>query len=166
MVGIDRVIERAGVAKASLYNTFGSKDELIRAYLQDRHQRTERRVTAALAKLDTPREKILAIFDVQGAYFASSNFRGCAFMNASAESQRGGTVEQASDEFRDWFRTLFTDLATEAGAADPAALAGQLVLLYDGSAMSGRMDRNPDAFADARVIAAILIDAAIAASVS
>src|SRR4051794_12868607 len=77
-VGIDRVIERAGVAKASLYNTFGSKDELIRAYLQDRHRRTEGRLTAAMEKVSTPREKVLAIFTSQQAYFEASNFRGCA----------------------------------------------------------------------------------------
>ena len=42
-VGIDRVIERAGVAKASLYSTFGSKEELVRAYLDERHARDPRK---------------------------------------------------------------------------------------------------------------------------
>ena len=46
-VGIDRIIEQAGVAKASLYNTFGSKDELVRAYLQTRHDSVTQRITAA-----------------------------------------------------------------------------------------------------------------------
>src|ERR1700709_269593 len=92
-VGIDRVIERAGVAKASLYNTFGSKDELIRAYLHERHPRLERRITNALEQYDTPREKILGVFTSQAEYFARADYRGCAFMNAGAESQPGGTVE-------------------------------------------------------------------------
>src|SRR3984885_1482784 len=90
-VGIDRVIERAGVAKASLYNTFGSKDELIRAYLKLRHARTEARLTAAMATVETPREKLMAIFGAQQAYFEHSQFRGCAFMNASAESLPGSS---------------------------------------------------------------------------
>src|SRR5690349_17397815 len=55
-VGIDRVIERAGVAKASLYDTFGSKDALIRAYLEARHDARKARLTAWLERYETPRE--------------------------------------------------------------------------------------------------------------
>src|SRR5215469_1007093 len=65
-VGIDRVIEKAGVAKASLYNTFGSKDELVRAYLEFRHARIARRYAAHLEPLTTPREKLLGVFEAQG----------------------------------------------------------------------------------------------------
>jgi AcrR family transcriptional regulator len=161
-VGIDRVIERAGVAKASLYNAYGSKDELIKAYLQGRHARTERRINAALEQYSSPRDKLLGIFIAQGELYASSQFRGCAFINASAESPAGGSVEQASDEYRDWLRELFRGLAADAGAADPSVLAGQLVLIYDGSAMSTRMDRDPSVFASGQQIAALLIDNACA----
>ena len=159
-VGIDRVIERAGVAKASLYNTFGSKDELIRAYLQQRHARTEARLAAAMATESTPRGKLMAIFTAQQKYFEESLFRGCAFMNASAESLPGSSVEQASDEYRAWFRGVFRGLADEAGIADPDLVAGRLVLIYDGTAMSARMDRTAGAFDDARLLAGMVFDAA------
>src|SRR5580693_4032648 len=56
-VGIDRVIEQAGVAKASLYNTFGSKDELVRAYLETRQASVAQRITRAVERYDTPRER-------------------------------------------------------------------------------------------------------------
>src|ERR1700679_96530 len=56
-VGIDRIIEQAGVAKASLYNTFGSKDELVRAYLETRHASVTQRITRAVERYDTPRER-------------------------------------------------------------------------------------------------------------
>src|SRR5262245_45454507 len=62
-VGIDRVIEKAGVAKASLYSLFGSKDELVRAYLMGRHERRERRLTETLDAFDGPRAKLLGTFD-------------------------------------------------------------------------------------------------------
>ena len=58
-VGIDRVIERAGVAKASLYNTFGSKDELVRAYLEGRHARVAARITRYLERYSDPRDRLL-----------------------------------------------------------------------------------------------------------
>jgi len=161
-VGIDRVIEQAGVAKASLYSTFGSKDALIRAYLAARLAARQERVARALAGCETPRERLLAVFDVLDELAAESGFRGCAFMNASAEARPGSAAEALSQESRSWTRALFRDLARETGAADPERLADQLVLLYDGALVGARMDQNPSAAASARAVAAALIDAATA----
>ena len=70
-VGIDRVIERAGVAKASLYSTFGSKEELVGAYLEERHARIVGRLRAAVEAVDPgdPVARILAVFDAQAEIF-------------------------------------------------------------------------------------------------
>jgi AcrR family transcriptional regulator len=159
-VGIDRIIEHAGVAKASLYSSFGSKDGLIRAYLEGRHQRRRERLLAALERYDTPRDRLLGVFDVLAELAASPSFRGCAFYNASAESPAGGVVQQVCDENRAWTRALFTDLARDAGARDPQALAAQLVVLYDGSSVGARMDRTAAAASTSRAVAAALLDAA------
>lgn len=161
-VGIDRVIERAGVAKATLYSAFGSKDELIRAYLQARHAARRERTTRKLARYHAPRERLLGMFDVLGESFAEPGFRGCAFVNASAEARPGSAVEEVSDESRAWVRSLFTELGRAAGVADPGQLARQLTLLYDGATVSARMDRDPAAAAAARTVAAALVDAALA----
>jgi AcrR family transcriptional regulator len=163
-VGIDRIIEHAGVAKASLYNSFGSKEELVRAYLEARHAASTGRITAAMAGHTDPRDKLLAIFDAQGEQAARPDFRGCAFVAASAEARPGGCVEKAADDYRGWVRTLLTELAEQAGAAEPAELAGQLYLLYDGSMLAARMDRNPAAAVTARAAAAVLLDAATSAA--
>jgi AcrR family transcriptional regulator len=160
-VGIDRVIEQAGVAKASLYSAFGSKDELIRAYLAARLEARQARVAEALAGCETPRERLLAVYDVLGEIFAEPGYRGCALMNASAEARPGSAAEAVTQESRAWTRGLFRDLAHEAGAANPEHLAEQLVLLYDGATVGARMDRNAGAAAAARAVAASLIDAAI-----
>ena len=72
-VGIDRVIERAGVAKASLYNTFGSKDELVRAYLEGRHAQhvgADHPLPRAVQR--RPRERLLGVFEAQGELFAAA----------------------------------------------------------------------------------------------
>src|SRR3954463_9120769 len=118
-VGIDRVIERAGVAKATLYSTFGSKDGLIRAYLERRHEATRRRTLEAIATRDTPRERLLAVYDVLGERIARAHFRGCAVVNHSAESPAGGVVELASREFRGFLRALLLEQCRAAGATDP-----------------------------------------------
>ncbi|MEA2642739.1 MAG: hypothetical protein QOF51_4133, partial [Chloroflexota bacterium] len=162
-VGIDRVIERAGVAKATLYSAFGSKDELIRAYLAARHAQTRERMEQALAaRYDSPRARLLGVFEVQGESFVEPGFRGCAFIGARAESPAGGAVEEMADAYRTWLRSMFIDLAREAGAADPEHLAQQLVLLYDGAGISAWMDRDPSAAAAARAVAAVLVDVALA----
>jgi AcrR family transcriptional regulator len=160
-VGIDRVIERAGVAKASLYNTFGSKDELVRAYLESRHRRMAERVARHLEPYTDPRDRLLSVFDAQGELFAEPGFRGCAFASASAESP-GELVEQASGEYRAWVRGLLTGLAADAGVAAPELLGRKLHMLWDGSSLSARMDGDPAAAGIARAAAEALLDAALA----
>jgi AcrR family transcriptional regulator len=160
-VGVDRIIERAGVAKASLYNTFGSKEELVLAYLKSRHARTTQRLTDAVEKHAVPADRLLAVFDAQAEIFAQPGFRGCAFVSASAESPPGGLVHQAADEYRHDIRSLFVRLAGEAGAPDPTALGHQLHLIYDGAGIGARMDRDPSAALRARAAAASLLDTAL-----
>ncbi|WP_329113460.1 TetR/AcrR family transcriptional regulator [Streptomyces sp. NBC_01465] len=163
-VGIDRVIEHAGVAKASLYNTFGNKEQLIRAYLDTRHAGTADRITRAVAERDTPREQMLAVFESQGRQFDRPDFHGCAFIRAGAEAGPGGLVQEAADTFRAWMRELFTRLATEAGAADPEALGHQLQLLYDGAGISALMDHDSTVAATSHAAATALIAAATGVS--
>lgn len=160
-VGIDRIIEHAGVAKASLYNTFGSKEELVQAYLATRHAHTIQRLTAAIEKHTDPTDRLLAVFDAQSELAAQPNFRGCAFISASAEAPAGGRIEAAADDYRAEIRALFTWLAEQAGAPEPGTLARQLHLIYDGAGISARMDRDPTAPAGARAAAATLLEAAL-----
>ncbi len=160
-VGIDRVIEQAGVAKASLYNTFGSKDQLIRAYLEARQASVAQRITQAVDRYSSPRERLLAVFEGQGELFAQPDYRGCAFARASAESHPGDPAEQATEAYRHWVRALLTELAAQAGAPDPGALARQLHLLYEGASQSARLDHDPAVAAVARAAAATLLDAAL-----
>ena len=70
-------------------------------------------------------------------------------------------MQEVSDATRAWTRSLFTDLARDAGVAEPAALARQFQLLYDGATVSARMDRDPTAAGAARVVAETLLDAAL-----
>ncbi len=161
LVGIDRVIERAGVAKASLYDCFGSKEELIRSYLQLRHEARQARLRDRLARCATPREKILGIFDAMAEAAAKPDFRGCAFARASAEARPGSSVKAMCDESRAWNLALLTGLAQEAGAADPGQLGQQLQLLYDGASVSAHVDGSRTAATAARTLASMLLDATI-----
>ena len=161
-VGIDRVIERAGVAKASLYDCFGSKEELVRAYLQGRQDARRARIETRLARCATPRDRILEVFTAMADFAAQPNFRGCAFARAGAESPPGSPVKTTCDDARQWLHELFAGLARDAGARDPEVLARQLVLLHDGAAVSAQMEHGGAPALAARAAAALLLDAATA----
>lgn len=161
-VGIDRIIERAGVAKASLYDCFGSKEELIRSYLNSRHESRQKRITEGLKRFTTPREKMLGVFDIQGEAFRSKSYRGCPFVRASAEVKPGSAGKVVCDESREWLRSLFVDLAKEAGARDPQLLGDKLLLLYDGAAISAQMDPGKAGVDNAREMAELLLEKQLA----
>src|SRR3984885_16300361 len=122
LVGIDRVIEHAGVAKASLYDCFGSKEELIRAYLERRAEKRQARIVERMAGLKTPQEKILGVFDLLAEIVNLADYRGCAFQRASAEAGMSSGIKGTCDESRTWLRSQFPELARQAQAADPDLL--------------------------------------------
>jgi AcrR family transcriptional regulator len=162
-VGIDRVIERAGVAKASLYSTFGSKEELVRAYLEGRHETTLERLRAAVAAAgEDPVQRILAVFDSQAERYRRPTFHGCAFVMASAEAPPGGRIDLATESYRSDVRRLFAQLAVEAGARDPELLASQLRMIYDGASLSVTMDHDPEVAVAQRAAAEALVQSALA----
>jgi AcrR family transcriptional regulator len=158
-VGIDRVIERAGVARGSLYYNFSGKDDLIKEYLLGRHARWTGRVEERVAKANGPAEKILAVFDALGALFAEPSYRGCAFVNAIAEAKVDGPETHAAAHFRSWLHALFGDLTAELPVENPLELADQLVILYDGAVAGAQMDSSPKAAATAKTLASMIIGA-------
>jgi len=162
VVGVDRIVERAGVTKASLYSTYGSKEELVRAYLEHHMRRRQERIARILAANQTPRERILGVFAEVEELLAGSAFRGCRFISAAAESRRGDASEVVAAKYRAWLLSLFAELAEAAGASDPKQLGRRLLLLYDGAAVAARMDADRDAAAGAMHSAvAALLEAAI-----
>jgi AcrR family transcriptional regulator len=156
-VGIDRIIERADVAKASLYDCFGSKDELIRSYLEARHTARQARINEWISRYDTPLKKILGVFELLGELSSRPGYKGCAFMRASADDGASDKVKAATEKPRAFLLSLFTSLAREASAAHPEQLGQQLLLLYDGASVAAHLDRNRNAASLAREVAAQLL---------
>jgi AcrR family transcriptional regulator len=162
VVGVDRIVERAGVTKATLYSTFGSKEELVRAYLERHFRRRQARIASILAAHETPKERLLSVFGEVEELLAGSEFRGCRFIRATAESRPGDASEVVAEDYRAWLLSLFTDLASAAGASDAKELGRRLLLLYDGAAVAARMDDDRRGAAMAlRSAVAALLDAAI-----
>ncbi|MDT5372199.1 MAG: hypothetical protein QOC62_6630 [Mycobacterium sp.] len=163
--GIDAVIEKAGVAKGSLYYIFGGKDELVAAYLRGRLENWRQRVEAAQAGTRDPDTKILAVFDAVADYVSLPEYRGCPFHNAAAEAPAGEAQQLAIAEYRTWLRRSFLQLAAETGVADSEALADALIVLYDGAlATTGAAEPGRTAAMTAKRIARLTLAAAKASS--
>jgi AcrR family transcriptional regulator len=159
-VGIDRVIAQAGVAKASLYSAFGSKEGLVSAYLERRHEELIARLRDAADGVEDPVARLLAVFDSQAAQFPRPGYRGCAFMAASAEAPADSQITEATAKYRGEVLNLFVELAAAADIADPDQLADQLRLIYDGASIAANLDHNPRIASSARAAARAVIDAA------
>ncbi len=124
----------------------------VHAYLDTRHG-TARRLTAEIERHQDPKERLLAGFDVLAATVAQPGFRGCTFANAVAESELDGPAADVTRNVRRWLLDTMVELTTALGAADPAGLARQLTLLYDGRARAVEARPNPAAAEAARAAA-------------
>ena len=157
-VGIDRIIEEAGVAKGSLFYNFSGKDDLVAAYLGGRDERRRARVGRHMEGLTDPVEKLLAIFDALQEVVTSPGYNGCAFANATAEAAPGSVEAVALRTFRNWLSELILGLTTEAGFADPGAVADRLRLLYDGAVANSQLESHPAAALVAKEMAELVLE--------
>lgn len=140
-VGVDQIAAEADVSKASLYSHFRTKDDLVVNYLRDRSRQWQEHVAETLpTRSDDPRERVLAVFDLLGEWFAAPGYRGCPFVNAEAEFGAEHATHTVTVEHRAWVRQLFEGLLAESGVEDPGTTSPQLTLLYDGAMVSAQAD--------------------------
>jgi AcrR family transcriptional regulator len=135
-VGVDAIVAASGVAKMSLYRSFGSKDELILAYLRRREElwTCDWLQGEVLKRAADPAERLLVIFDVFGEWFARPDYEGCAFVNVMLGiDDWTHPVRRASVEHLATIRAFLRGLAGAAGVEDPDAFARQWHILMKGS---------------------------------
>ena len=135
-VGVDELVERAGVAKATLYKHFHSKDELVLAFLEQREQTWTYGWVEGEARRRgaTPEEQLLAIFDLFDDWFHGDDFEGCSFVNVLLEFRDlDHPVGRASAAYLENIRSVVRKLALEASLRDPDAFALSWHILLKGS---------------------------------
>lgn len=161
-VGVDLIIAESGVAKATFYKHFPAKDELVLAYLDkvDGIWSGQLRA-AALAAGDAPDAQLVGMFDALVTACRRDGYRGCAFLNAAAESVPGTPVHQRTVAHKESVRSWVRDLSEQAGADDPERLARTLTLLLDGGLADGALGADPRVADDARESARTLVAAAV-----
>lgn len=159
-VGVDLIAETAGTTKKTLYDRFGSKDNLVALYLRRRFERWRAYVEAGLAGHEPGADRILAAYDLLDAWL-TEQVCGCAFVNANAEIGRsdhpGVPVIHAEKQ---WMRECYQRLAAEAGLPDPDALGARLHLLHEGAIVARTAGGAEDAVEHAKAAARQLLGTA------
>jgi AcrR family transcriptional regulator len=153
-VGIERVLADADVARASLYQSFGSKDGLVVAYL-DRQDALDRRAyERATARLTDPVARILTVFDLAEKAARRRRYRGCLYLNAATEfPDPRHPVIRVVQHHRQWLLDQVTGALGEVGAPDPEATAHRIQLLYDGALAGSKGARSCEPIRLARQMA-------------
>jgi AcrR family transcriptional regulator len=146
-VGVDAVIERAGVAKASLYAHFSGKDDLIRAVLEEADDREIARYRAAMeAAGPDPAARIDALFTALDAAASAPSFRGCAFVNAGlALPDPGHPAHPVVRRHKAKLRDLLLEQLADVQPGEGLQIADGLLLLVDAALVAGalRPDEHP-----------------------
>jgi AcrR family transcriptional regulator len=158
-VGVDEVIARAEVAKATLYRHFASKDDLVLAFLQEREQVWTKDWVEAEARRrgDTPEDQLLAIFDLFGEWFQREDFEGCSFINLLLEmNDRETPIGRASAVHLANIRSIVRGLAEEAGLSEPEQFAHSWHILMKGSIVAAS-EGDRDAARRAQAMGRLLI---------
>jgi AcrR family transcriptional regulator len=161
--GIDTIIAEAGVAKMTLYHHFKTKDELIVAALRRRDTEWREWFIQRVTKLaGSPRERLLAVFDVMEEWFRNKDYHGCSFGQAATEFRDPKhSVHKMASEHKQKMLAYFRELAGAAGAKDPESLAQQISLLVEGAVIHMEVFREPQVARIADAAAQKLVEEAL-----
>lgn len=157
-VGVDGLIEASGVARATFYRHFRSKDDLVLAYLGRRNEERRSAIEAAIrARAGDGAQALLAVFDVFEGWFGQDGREVAAFVQVLIEMGPGHPLGRAAAACMASNRARLEELAREAGLLDPAGLARSLHILVQGAIVAD-LEGYPQAAARAKAIAALLLD--------
>ncbi|MEE2523138.1 TetR/AcrR family transcriptional regulator [Pseudarthrobacter sp. J75] len=159
-VGVDELIAKSKVAKATFYKHFHTKDDLVRAYLErwyEERNETIDKAAAARRSSGSPEQAILAIFDVFDDWFQRGAAEVSTFLHVMIEMGPDHPLGKASIEYLARTRRQLACLAVDAGIRDPESFAWSLHILLKGSIVASA-EGDHHAAARARQMAALLID--------
>jgi len=144
-VGIDAILEEAGVARMTLYKNFGSKEELILAVLKREDVMFRQWLVSSVeARSQRPEDRILAIFPALQERFGAEGYQACAFIRASVEYPAPDhPIHRAARAHREMIRSYLRGLTSGVQGADPITLSEQLYLLIEGALTASQLHGEP-----------------------
>jgi AcrR family transcriptional regulator len=159
-VGVDEVVSKASVAKATLYRHFPSKDDLVLAFMDRRAELWTNEVIDRLpqARAEDPRDQLLAQFDILDEWFGKrKDYEACSFIKTLFEAGPEGRIGKACISHLDRIRDLIEQRAAAAGLRDPKGLAWTFNILLKGSIVCAA-EGDPTAARRAKPLVACLIE--------
>jgi AcrR family transcriptional regulator len=150
--GINQIIEEAGVAKASLYQHFPSKEDLLAEYLSIEAARTMDSLNKEVARYSTVQEKVMAIFDNLGRIIRKSEFQGCQFLNIVSELPANNKriralIQKQKNDVRQLFKSILKK----------QELADEFYLLFEAALIAAKVHQAEWTIKTAKNIAARLL---------
>ena len=147
-IGVDTIAEASGISKMTLYRNYGSKDDLIEAYLRHSDKDFWMYFEQSIAEEDHPKEKIIAFFRFLENYTKSPSCYGCPFLNIVSEFPDPDYIgHQIAIEHKKSVANRFKVMAETLGVSELQSLANGLLLLMDGAYIAARLyrmdERNP-----------------------
>ncbi|MGE3642457.1 MAG: TetR/AcrR family transcriptional regulator [Beijerinckiaceae bacterium] len=151
-IGVDAIIEKAGTAKATLYNTFGSKEALVCEVLDQEGRNWRDWLFSEIDSFEgSGRDKLLHVFDVLEIWFRDRKYFGCPFINAVAENDKlDERLRAIALGHKKIVLDRMIELASEARVLSPEKTAHELGLVIDGSIVAALITRDPSVAGVAR----------------
>ncbi|TJY35951.1 TetR/AcrR family transcriptional regulator [Pontimicrobium aquaticum] len=144
--GINQIISEAGVAKASMYQHFRSKEDIAVAYLTARHTMWMGKLKECVSIQNTPKGKVIGCFDYLMEWLKEVNFRGCGWQNIitdlpdSHEKVRNQAVHHKND-VRDWIHKLLKD-ENEYTDIEAEQLGDEVLILIEGAIILSQIQKD------------------------
>jgi AcrR family transcriptional regulator len=166
-VGIDQLLADVGISKTAFYKHFESKEDLMLSVLEEQNRWVQQSFRERMRTLggDCAVKQLRALMDVVEMIAESEGFRGCIFVNAAMEFPlQHEPAHLAASRSKIDLEEIVYEVACEAGAAEPRAMAQELCLIMEGAWVSRHVSGNPRTVAIARRIAERVIDQHLAVS--
>lgn len=163
LTGINEIIKEAGIAKATLYSHFRSKEEICVAYLEHRHEAFMDAIESYCQNKKQGKARVLGIFDFLKAFFDGEEFNGCWCLNTISELPKDNeivrtVIQKHKRDFLEWVDVIVKDSVSDALTSQNTTLAKQIYLLYEGAVSESHLQRKSWPINSAKQMCEILIN--------
>lgn len=163
LTGINEIIEKAGIAKATLYSHFRSKDDICVAYLQFKNETFLKDVRAYMSKSKKGKNQILALFDFLKSFFKDKGFNGCWCINTVSEIPKEkvkikNEIQFQKNEFIKLLEEFMVSNFPDKTKRENKNIAKKIYLLYEGAVAESHLHQDPWPIKSAKDISELLLN--------
>lgn len=157
--GLDAIVKESGVARGTIYKNFTTKEDLVAEVLKQRDKRWMKWFVQASSQHSDPKLRLLSTFDALEEWFNSSDFNGCAFINAAGEvGKTSDQIAAIAKEHKVNLENYLRDLAKDYGATNPIKMASDFLILIDGAITVAKVMGDKEAAKNAKHLALRLLE--------